>query len=315
MEILTSKMQRVNARGCTDAAYIVNKPWYQYFHRQLDLIKEAYRSDDDTDEDLPNADDSKPPAVKKPDDDDHAPTGSAMSLLILPFNSFGQGGNNSPANYSSYGPTPTVLQSVPDAPSIAVTRNLPHSLLPIGRHGTSFSLKTCVDSCAGINLGDYDFHMAISRLYPETVAQFTNLTESGRDIQIGGVDSQGNGLKVTHVISYWMPFYYEGTQARVAFGLSDNVAATALVGIGFLRATNAIFHFTGDEPELNLQAIQLSLDVTFEPATVRPPPQRQDAFAVYQAAGANEPHSDGSDAEGLPALLSPFGLDSDSDDE
>ena len=95
--------------------------------------------------------------------------------------------------------------------------------------------------------------MAISWLHPEAVAQFTNLTESGRDIQIGGVDSQGNGLKVTHVISYWMPFYYKGTQAQVAFGLSDNVAATALVGIGFLHATNAIFHFTGDKPELNLK--------------------------------------------------------------
>ena len=143
------------------------------------------------------------------------------------------------------------------------------------------------------------------------------MTESERDIQIGGVDAQGNGLRVTHVVSYWMPFYYEGYQARVSFGLSDNVAATALVGIGFLRAAKAIFHFTGDEPELNLQAIQLSLDITFEPASVRPPPQRQDTFAVYQAIVAANPSDDNDDDDDddpkMPGLLSP--LDSDSDEE
>ena len=112
-----------------------------------------------------------------------------------------------------------------------------------------------------------------------------------------------------------MPFYYKGTQARVAFGLSDNVAAIALVGIGFLRATNVIFHFTGDEPELNLQASQLSLDVTFEPATVCPPPQRQDTFAVCQATELDGSHSNGCESKELPALLFPFGLDSDSNKE
>ena len=142
------------------------------------------------------------------------------------------------------------------------------------------------------------------------MAQFTDLTESGRDIQIGGVDSHGNGLRVTHVISHWMLFHCEGTQARVAFGLSDNVAATALVGVGFPRATNAIFHFTRDKPELNLQAIQLSLDITFEPASVRPPPQCQDTFAVYQATETDDPPDEGKDQK-LPALLSPFNSDSD----
>ena len=105
-----------------------------------------------------------------------------------------------------------------------------------------------------------------------------------------------------------MLFYYEGSQARVLFGLSDNVAATALVGVG----VNAIFHFTGDEPELNLQAIQLLLDITFEPASVRPPPQRQDTFAAYQATETNGSPDDDEDQK-LPALLSPF--DSDSDKE
>ena len=68
-------------------AAIANKEWCQYFARKLDLKRE-WDSDDD---DLPDADDAKPPASAKRDDNNHAPTGSAMSLLILPFNSFAQG--------------------------------------------------------------------------------------------------------------------------------------------------------------------------------------------------------------------------------
>ena len=34
VEVLTSKMQCVDTQGLTDVAYILNKPWYQYFARQ-----------------------------------------------------------------------------------------------------------------------------------------------------------------------------------------------------------------------------------------------------------------------------------------
>ena len=166
---------------------------------------------------------------------------------------------------------------------ILVTRNLPHANLPMGQYKKVFSLNMCVDSCAGINLGGYNFHMALSKLYPEVVSQIIDLTAIGQDIHIGGINAHGNGIKVTHVISYWMPNYQDGAQARVAFGFSKKVAATTLVGIGFLRATNAICHFTGNEPDLHLQAIGLLLDVTYKPATVCPPPIHQDSTTVYTA--------------------------------
>ena len=86
LEALTSKMQRVDARGFAHVVSIANKPWYQYFARQSDLIREY-----DSDDDLPDTEDTKPPAAAKRDDNNHAPTGNAMSLLILLFNSFGQG--------------------------------------------------------------------------------------------------------------------------------------------------------------------------------------------------------------------------------
>ena len=168
-------MDRDEIQGCMDIGVIVDREWYWYFSRELDNKHKWHISDDE--------DDKKPAACPKKDDDDVEPdpTDSAMSLLILPYNSFGQGGDvtQSPTNYFSRKHAQLVaLQSVPEAPSIAVTWNLPHTVLPIGQHSTAFSVKTCVDSCAGINLGDYNFHMAISRLYPEAVAQFTDLTES-----------------------------------------------------------------------------------------------------------------------------------------
>ena len=165
-------------------------------------------------------------------------------------------------NFGEEGNAAIALQAAPNAPTIAVTHNLPHANLPIGCYKKVFNLKTCVDSCAGINLGDYNFHMALAKLYPEVVSQIIDLVAIGWDIHIGGVDAHGTSIQVTHVISYWMPHYCDGAQACIAFGLSEKVAAMALVGIGFLRATNAICHFTRNETDLHLQAIGVSLDMT-----------------------------------------------------
>ena len=66
---------------------------------------------------------------------------------------------------------------------------------------------------------------------------------------------------------YWLPYMYKGEQARVAFGLAEDVATSALVGIGFLRSTKALMAFTGDDPELQLQAVGASLPLFFEPPT------------------------------------------------
>ena len=59
--------------------------------------------------------------------------------------------------------------------------------------------------------------------------------------------------------------------------------------------------------------VRSSTDITFEPASVRPPPQRQDTFAVYQAIVAADPPDDDEEDPNMPGLLSPF--DDDSDEE
>lgn len=187
-------------------------------------------------------------------------------------------------------PTVPVWQtSITPVPDLSVTRQLSHVLLPMGRTQAQFRLKLAVDSCAGINLGDLQFHLALRNLYPDSVAQLIDLRENSHEISIGGVEEQGSGVSVTHVISYWLPFVHQGQPARVAFGLAENLATTALVGVGFLKATQAIMSFTAGRPELFLQAIETSLALTMEIPHKRPIPRQEDAAKVYTAPQAATP--------------------------
>ena len=68
---------------------IVDREWYRYFSRKLDNKCKWNISNDKGDK--------KPAACPKKDDNDNA-----QSLLILPFNSFGQGGGISPTDYFSH---------------------------------------------------------------------------------------------------------------------------------------------------------------------------------------------------------------------
>ena len=98
---------------------------------------------------------------------------------------------------------------------------------------------------------------------------------------MGGVEEGARGITITHVITYYLPTTFKGKPARIAFGLAENLATSALVGVGLLTGTNAIVSFTGQDPELYLQALQMNLPMTFEAPTLRDPPVRKDAINAY----------------------------------
>jgi hypothetical protein len=174
------------------------------------------------------------------------------------------------------------FQTVPTLGSdLNVTRFLPHVNFPVGHRNLSFTLKVAVDSCAGISLGDLSFHLALKNLYPEAVAQFVDLNAAGHSLHVGGVEEGARGITITHVITYYLPTTFKGKPARIAFGLAENLATSALVGVGLLTGTNAIVSFTGQDPELYLQALQMNLPMTFEAPTLRDPPVRKDAINAY----------------------------------
>jgi hypothetical protein len=178
-----------------------------------------------------------------------------------------------------------VLQAAPASIqlSLDVTRYLPHFDLPVGTDGALFKIKTACDSCAGVNIGSLAFHLGIAKLYPAAVISLRDLRPDNLEIHIGGVGN-GNGIVITHEIVYRMPVSLAGFEARIAFGLSDTAAATALTGISFLKKTRSILSFsTPDEPTLMLQALNLTVPVSFEQPSVRAAPMRHDQTSIYVA--------------------------------
>ena len=172
------------------------------------------------------------------------------------------------------------LQMLPRQAALAVTRNLPHADVPVGKDEPSFQLKVALDSCAGLNLGHLPFHDALAKLHPQSVAQHINLAETGTTIGVGGIKNQGDGIDITHVITCWIPSQIGGEQARLSFGLSEQVSVTALLGVGFFQASQSILSFS-DESQLHVQRIEMSLPVSCEPPSLRTPPTRADASHTH----------------------------------
>ena len=115
---------------------------------------------------------------------------------------------------------PMVLQATPHPMvDLNVTRYLPHVNLPIGKGSPSFTLKVAADSCAGVNIGELDYHRAIVNLFPEAVVVFADLRENNQSIGIGGVGGSCSGLTITHAIVYRLPTAIDGQEARLSFGL------------------------------------------------------------------------------------------------
>jgi len=177
-----------------------------------------------------------------------------------------------------------VLETVPKAPlDLTVTRYLPHVNFPFGVGNERFTIKIAVDSCAGLNLGSLDYHRGIIALFPSAVVSFVDLRDTNQEIPVGGVGKGGtSGLVVTHVVVYRTVLKAGNVDARVAFGLSEQAAASALVGIGFLQKTKAVVSFANNEdPSLVMAPLGLTLPIAFETPSVRPTPKGKDSSQAY----------------------------------
>ena len=118
------------------------------------------------------------------------------------------GSNNEPSYYRHA--FQMVLATLPD---LSVTRHLPHINLPLGNGEAAITLKIVVDSCAGLNIGDLSYHMAIKDLYPLIVAQLVNLTDTGHSVKIEGVENDAAGVTISHISAYFMVMIYCGHPA------------------------------------------------------------------------------------------------------
>lgn len=176
---------------------------------------------------------------------------------------------------------PMILQATPNPElNLSITRYLPHANLPLGLETNSFTMKTALDTCAGVNVGHLGYHQAVAALFPDAVVCLRSLIDAGQQIDIGGIGN--GGLIITHEITYRMPMRAGGAEARITFGLSDTVQVTSLCGIGFFMKTRAVLSFSNsDDPALIVQPLGLNLPVTYETPSVRTPPTRRDVTKAY----------------------------------
>ena len=129
---------------------------------------------------------------------------------------------------------PMVVQGIPTAElNAAVTRHLPHVQLGFADGKQTFTIKAAADSCAGVSLGHLGCHRAVHALFPESVVQFREIADSHK-VQIGGVGD--GGLTITHEITCRMVCRADGSEVRLTFGLSEDAACSAVVGVPFFEA-------------------------------------------------------------------------------
>jgi hypothetical protein len=178
----------------------------------------------------------------------------------------------------------TITQGLP----LEISPTLPHCEFPIGRSENQGKLKVALDSCAGVNIGHLAFHKALYETFPDLVTTFKSMAEYGEEnVTIGGVEaSNASNLQLTHVIEYKTPYRYRRESCTLAFGLSENAAATAIVSINFLRRTKALWSYDDKSPTLHLTIWNTTLRVQYEQPAQREPPTPQmrfqrDCAAVY----------------------------------
>ena len=154
-----------------------------------------------------------------------------------------------------------------------VSADLPHVRIPVGTEEDAFKLLVAVDTCAGTNLGDYAFHAKMAELHPELVEEFKAWADvSEQDaIEIGGVGSEDAGVSITHIIKYKTPYRIGGRMVLISFGLARKVAATALVGITFLRKGKCLIDLS-EPPTVVAQRLSADWDIEYMPPTCRPVP-------------------------------------------
>mmetsp|Transcript_2606 Transcript_2606/g.3897 ORF Transcript_2606/g.3897 Transcript_2606/m.3897 type:complete len:345 (-) Transcript_2606:275-1309(-) len=159
---------------------------------------------------------------------------------------------------------------------LGMQQELPHINFQIGdRDGHPIiRMKGAVDSCAGVSLGELNYHKAMVEHYPELVAIFKPVSHyTDRNILIGGANKNGEQMAITHVISYKTPYTARGQPVRITLGLSEDAAATVLFSVGFLSTLKATWSFDPASPSIHFPVINETLPVTYEKPTRRIPVQ------------------------------------------
>jgi hypothetical protein len=145
-----------------------------------------------------------------------------------------------PTTTTMGGRKPKTLLGAPpkDKYPFKIAYKLPFISFPIGDGRTAEDVATLaglLDTGGCCNMGWLTYHKAIAEQYPQLVDELVCLEEERFEtINIGGLK---DGVTITHMIRYAIPFIDKGEQCFITLGLTEDLPIDTLFGLGFQQDT------------------------------------------------------------------------------
>ena len=151
-----------------------------------------------------------------------------------------------------------------------IAYKLPFIAFPIGDGRTSddtATLSGLLDTGGCCNMGWLGYHKVIAEQCPQLVEEFIELEEEKYEtINIGGLK---DGVTITHMIRYAIPFTDKGEQCYLTLGLTKDLPIDTLYGLGFQQDTKMKIDLGSKRVESAM--LQASFKLTFkEPRRTNP---------------------------------------------
>jgi hypothetical protein len=165
----------------------------------------------------------------------------------------------------------TLLGAPPrDKYNFKISFKLPFITFPIGDGRTSEDTATLtglLDTGGCCNMGWLKYHKTIAEKYPQLVEELVCLEEEQYEqINIGGLK---DGVTITHMIKYAIPFTEKGEQLYLTLGLTEDLPIDTLYGLGFQQDAKMKIDFATRKVESAL--LQEYFDIDFkEPRRTNP---------------------------------------------
>ena len=116
-------------------------------------------------------------------------------------------------------------------------------------------------------MGWLKYHKTIAEKFPQLVQEFVCLEDQQYEqINIGGLK---DGVTITHMIKYAIPFTEKGEQLYLTLGLTEDLPIDTLYGLGFQQDAKMKIDFASRRVESAL--LQEYFDIEFkEPRRTHP---------------------------------------------
>jgi hypothetical protein len=203
--------------------------------------------------------DTEPPKIKKAKWGHTGRKGPGRSFLMYMSPTTNKGGPK------------TMLGAPPkDKYPFRIAYKLPFIAFPIGDGRTAEDVATLsglLDTGGCCNMGWLTYHKAIASQYPQLVDEFVCLEEERYEtISIGGLK---DGVTITHMIRYTIPFIDKGEQCYITLGLTEDLPIDTLFGLGFQQETKMKIDFGSKKVESAF--LQKQFEINFkEPRRTNP---------------------------------------------